>query len=148
MSSLISSIANNELEKANQFLEEKMNQIVNKKLVEKKKMLSAEMYDSDTLPSVEKQKRGLAEDEETLEEQQRVAVVKARVRGGKIERRVKVSNVSGMTLRAGKLVRMTAAERRRRKLGAMKAKIKRRNKTAQILRKRQASLRKRQGLGL
>lgn len=148
MSSLISSITNNELEKANQFLEEKMNQIVNKKLVEKKKMLSAEMYGSDTLPSVEKQKRGLAEDEETLEEQQRVAVVKARVRGGKIERRVKVSNVSGMTLRAGKLVRMTAAERRRRKLGAMKAKIKRRSKTAQILRKRQASLRKRQGLGL
>jgi hypothetical protein len=85
--------------------------------------------------------------EETLEES-RVNIVNLRVRGGKIQRRQKVSGVPGMTFRGGKLERMSAAERRRRKLGAMKAARKSKAKKSQTLRKRKMSLMKRQRLGL
>jgi hypothetical protein len=85
--------------------------------------------------------------EEKLDEA-RISIVKARVRGGKIQRRKKVSNVPGMTLRGGKLKRMSAAERRRRKLGQRKGKLKRRAKMARTLMKRQRSLRKRKSLGI
>jgi hypothetical protein len=87
------------------------------------------------------------EEAEELDEQ-RVNLVKARVRGGQIERRVKTSNVPGMTIRGGQLTRMSAAERRRRKLGAVKAARKTKAKKAQMLRKRMMSLMKRKRLGL
>ena len=85
--------------------------------------------------------------EETLDEA-RIKIIKARIRGGKIQRRKKVSNVAGMTLRGGKLQRMSPAERRRRKMGARRAKIKRKSKMNRALMKRQRSLRKRKALGL
>ena len=84
---------------------------------------------------------------EELMNEARVGVVKLRVRGGKVERRKKVSNVPGMTLRGGKLTRMSPAERRRRKLGAVKAARKTKAQTAQIMRKRKISLQKRARLG-
>lgn len=87
------------------------------------------------------------ETEEQLDEA-RIKIVKARIRGGKIQRRKKVSNVPGMTLRGGKLQRMSPAERRRRKMGARKAKIKRKAKMSRAIMKRQRSLRKRKALGL
>jgi hypothetical protein len=86
-------------------------------------------------------------EEEQLDEA-RVKIIKARIRGGKIQRRKKVSNVPGMTLRGGKLQRMSPAERRRRKMGAKRAKIKRKSKMTRTLMKRQRSLRKRKALGL
>lgn len=86
-------------------------------------------------------------EEETLEEA-RINIVKARIRGGQIQRRKKVSNVPGMTLRGGKLTRMSAMERRRRKLGAKKAARKVKGKMTRILMKRKRSLQKRQRLGL
>lgn len=89
----------------------------------------------------------LEEDSEELDEQ-RVSIVKARIRGGKIQRRQRVSNVPGMTLRGGTLTRMSPAERRRRKLGAIKAAKKSKLKKAQTLRKRKMSLMKRQRLGI
>ena len=85
---------------------------------------------------------------ETPVSEARINIIKARIRGGKIQRRKKVSNVPGMTLRGGQLKRMSAAERRARKLGAKRAKLKTRGKQAQILRKRKVSLQKRQRLGL
>lgn len=78
----------------------------------------------------------------------RVKLIKARVRNGKIQRRKKLSAVKGYTLRGGKLVRMSAAEKQRRKLGARRGKVKRRAKKAQMLRKRKRSLMKRKALGL
>lgn len=87
------------------------------------------------------------EDEGQIDEQ-RIAIVKARIRGGVIQRRKKVSNVPGMTMRGGSLTRMSAAERRRRKLGAKKAARKSKQKKTQMLRKRRMSLMKRQRLGL
>lgn len=90
--------------------------------------------------------------EEVLKEEEldeaRISIVRARVRGGKIQRRKKVSNVPGMTLRGGTLKRMSAAERRRRKMGARKGKAKRRAKLSRSLMKRKRSLQKRKSLGL
>jgi hypothetical protein len=87
------------------------------------------------------------EEKENLEEA-RINIVKARIRGGKIQRRKKVSNVPGMTLRSGKLKRMTPAERRNRKMGQRRGKIKRKAKMNRAIMKRQRSLRKRKALGL
>lgn len=87
------------------------------------------------------------EDEGQIDEQ-RINIVKARIRGGVVQRRKRVSNVPGMTLRGGQLTRMSAAERRRRKLGANKAARKSKQKKTQMLRKRRMSLMKRQRLGL
>lgn len=85
--------------------------------------------------------------EEELLEAARVKVVALRVRNGQVQRRKRVSNVPGFTLRGGKLTRMSPTERRRRKLGARKAKIKRRAKIQQILRKRARSIKQRKRLG-
>lgn len=87
-------------------------------------------------------------EKEELDEAARIKIVKARIRNGQIQRRKKISNVPGYTLRSGKMTRMTAAERRRRKLGAKRAKIKKRGKMTRILMKRKRSLQKRQRLGL
>lgn len=91
--------------------------------------------------------KNMEEETEELDEA-RINIVKARIRGGKIQRRKKVSNVPGMTLRGGTLKRMSAAERRRRKLGARKANVKRRSKLTRALMKRKRSLQKRKSLGL
>ena len=78
----------------------------------------------------------------------RIAIIKARIRGGKIQRRKKVSLVPGMTLRGGKLTRMSPAERRARKMGARKGARKSKQKQSQTLRKRKLSLMKRKRLGI
>lgn len=87
------------------------------------------------------------ESDEQLDEA-RVKIVKARIRGGKIQRRKKVSTQPGFTYRGGKLTRMSPMERRRRKLGAKRGKIKRRAKMARSLQKRKRSLMKRKAIGL
>jgi hypothetical protein len=86
-------------------------------------------------------------EEETLEEA-RFRIVKARIRGGKIQRRKKISNVPGYRMQGSTLQRMSPAERRRRKMGARRAKIKRRSKINRTLMKRQRSIRRRKALGL
>ena len=78
----------------------------------------------------------------------RKKLVKARVRGGKVQRRKVVSGVKGYTIRDGKLTRMSSAERLRRRISQRKAKVKRRAKLARSLIKRKRSLRRRQSLGL
>lgn len=93
------------------------------------------------------QKKELKEESEELDEA-RIKIQKARVRGGKIERRRKVSNVEGHKIVDGKLKRMSPAERRRRKLGAKRGKLKRRSKMRLALMKRKRSLRKRASIGL
>ena len=80
--------------------------------------------------------------------QGRTKVVKARVRGGKVQRRKRLSDVKGYTIRSGKLKRMTAQERLRRKRGQRVGKIKRKAKQARALMRRKRSLRRRASLGL
>lgn len=78
----------------------------------------------------------------------RKKLIKARVRGGKVQRRKVVSGVKGYTIRGGKLTRMSSAERLRRRIAQRKAKVKRRAKLARALIKRKRSLRRRKSLGL
>lgn len=78
----------------------------------------------------------------------RITIVKARVRGGKIQRKKKVATQPGYTIRGGKLVRMSSKERMDRKMGARKGKVKRKAKLARALIKRKKSLRKRASIGL
>jgi len=78
----------------------------------------------------------------------RIKIIKARIRNGKIQRRKKVSNVAGYTMRNNKLTRMSPAERRKRKLGAKRGKIKRKAKLSRSLRKRKLSLQKRKRLNI
>lgn len=75
-------------------------------------------------------------------------IVKARVRGGKVQRKKKVATRPGYTIRGGKLVRMSSMERQKRKRGARKGKIKRKAKAARSMIKRKRSMRKRQSLGV
>ena len=86
-------------------------------------------------------------EEETLHEA-RFRIIKARIRNGKIQRRKRVSTAPGLTFRGGKLTRMSPAERRHRKMGQRRGKLKRRAKLSRTLRKRTMSLRKRSRLGI
>lgn len=88
------------------------------------------------------------EEEEQLDEAPRVKIVRARIRGGKIQRRKKVSNVKGYTFRSGKLTRMSPSERRKRKLGQRRGKMKRKAKLSRTLMKRKRSMMKRRSIGL
>ena len=82
----------------------------------------------------------------------RKKLIRARVRTVKgkptIQRRKVVSAVKGYTMRGGKIVRMPASERLKRKISQRKAKLKRKAKISRALLKRKRSLRKRASLGL
>lgn len=140
---LVEAIIHGYKAKANKILEERMVGILREKLHEAKKIVAT--------------KYGLQEyveldeefiDEANIQRSGRLKIIRARVRGGKVQRRKKLSAVKGYTLRGGKLVRMSPTERRKRKLGARKAKIKRRRTLNRALMKRRRSLIKRKALGL
>lgn len=79
----------------------------------------------------------------------RIKRVRVRVRGGKVQRNVRVSNVKGYKMaKGGRIVRMSATEKLHRKRGARKGKFKRRAKLARALMKRRRSMRRRHSLGL
>jgi hypothetical protein len=155
---LIKAIGNKNYDDAKGLFAESISQIVEMKLLEMKKMLVAkeqemsprQAYDGGPKARQEKLKRDVVESTESTEEldEGRIAIVKARVRGGKIQRRKKVSNVAGYTLRGGQLKRMSVTERRNRRLGQRRGKIKRRAKLNRALMKRARSLRKRASIGL
>jgi hypothetical protein len=131
--SLIGHIANKDYNAANAILEERVALVMERKLLEMKKAIAAEI---------------VVEEDEQLDEA-RIKIIKARIRKGKVQRRKKVSNVKGYRLLPnGQLKRITPAERRRRKLGQKRGKIKRRAKLSRSLAKRKRSLRRRKMLGL
>jgi hypothetical protein len=86
--------------------------------------------------------------EANVQKMGRKKLIRARVRGGKVQRRKVVSAVKGYTIRGGKLTRMSATERLRRRISQRKGKMKRRAKMARALIKRKRSLRKRSTLGI
>lgn len=69
-----------------------------------------------------------------------------RIRGGKIQRRKKISTTKGYRFQDGKLVRMSSREKMNRKRSQRIGAIKRKSKTAGALRKRKISIRKRGAL--
>lgn len=139
--SIVSSIINSRYSDAKKLLEARIEEIFYEKLEEIKERLVDEIY-GDYEDSL---------DESILHNIQKIGrakLIKIRIRGGKVQRRKKLSDVKGYTFRNGRMVRMSTTERRNRKMGARKAKIKRRTKMNQILRKRKVSLRKRRNIGL
>ena len=86
--------------------------------------------------------------EANVQKMGRKKLVRARVRGGKVQRRKKLSAVKGYTIRGGKLKRMSMQERIRRKRGQRRGKVKRKAKMARALMRRKRSMRKRASLGL
>ena len=69
-----------------------------------------------------------------------------RVRGGKIQRRRKVSTTPGYRFQDGRLVRISAREKLNRKRGQRRGSMKRKSKLAGALRRRKISIRKRGNL--
>lgn len=90
----------------------------------------------------------LLEQIQTSLDEARVKIVKARIRGGKVQRRVKVATTAGYTVRGGKAVKMKAVERLRRKIAQKKGAKKRKAGAARAKIKAMRSRRKRKSLGL
>ncbi len=125
-----------------ELVEEFCELVLEQKLVELKKMIAANLYEEQT--PVKKPVKS----NPNVTKVGRFKIYRARVRGGKVQRRKKISNVKGFTIRGGQLVRMSSTEKQHRRLGAKRAKIKRRSKKAQIKVKFQRALRRRKALGL
>jgi hypothetical protein len=145
---LVESIFTEDLNQASENLSESFMEILKQKLVEAKKIVAAK-YDvaelSEALKNIEEVEQV---DESNVVRMGRLKMIRARIRGGKVQRRVKKSAIPGMRVSGGKLVRMSPTEKRKRKIGARRAKIKRRAKLARALMKRRRSLMKRKALGL
>jgi len=133
MKDIVENILSNKLIDAQSLLEDKIYEILEDKLTEIKARMALEMFDLD---------------EGNIQKMGRTKLVKIRIRGGKVQRRKKVSGIKGYTMRGGRMIRMSAQERRNRKVAARRSKFKRRAKLGQALRKRKMSLRRRGSLGL
>jgi hypothetical protein len=134
--SLVDSFLSGNLTEARKLIDERIKEIFEEKLEIIKQRIVVE----------EAEKLGL--DEANILKMGRTKLVRVRIRAGKVQRRKKFSSVPGYTIRGGKVVRMSSQERRHRKMGARRAKIKLRSKKNQILRKRKISLRKRKAMGV
>jgi hypothetical protein len=134
MKQFVSSIFNGDLIEAQKILEERIEQIVEEKL-QLIGMKVAEKLDEDL-------------NEANVLKQGRTKLIRLRIRKGKVQRRVKKSAVQGFVFRGGKLSRMSAMERRHRKMGAKRAKLKRKAKMGQSIRKRFRALQKRKAMGI
>lgn len=133
--SFIKALRNKNLVEATKLFKERLDARRDRHLNEEKKRIAAEWL-------------GETDHAELLDEKMRIKIVRVRVRKGKVQRRKKVANVKGFTMRAGKLTRMSVSERRNRKLGNRRSKFKRKSKKVQMLRKRKISNMKRKRLGL
>ena len=133
MSSLVKSLFEGDIVSFKEQLFERLDELADEKLIQLKAEITDEMFELD---------------EANVQRMGRTKLIRVRIRGGKVQRRKKISAVQGYTMRGGKLTRMSAQERRKRKMGARKAKFKRRAKMSQSLRKRRRSLMKRRAMGL
>jgi hypothetical protein len=133
MKEFISKLLANKLVEAREMLEEKLDELIEERLTEEKAKIALEMFDLE---------------EGNIQRMGRTKLVRVRIRKGKVQRRKKVSAIPGYTMRGGKMIRMSPAERRHRKMAVRKSKFKRRAKLGQALRKRKQSLRRRYSMGL
>ena len=134
MKQFVSSIFDGDLIEAQRILEERIEQIIEEKL-QLIGMRVAEKLDDDLT-------------EANVLKQGRTKLIRLRIRKGKVQRRVKKSAVQGFVFRGGKLTRMTPMERRHRKIAARRAKLKRKAKMGQSIRKRFRALQKRKAMGI
>lgn len=136
----ITNILGENSSEARAVLNARLKEIVEQKLQQVKERVVSEMYEEIEV--------GLELSEGNITRMGRTKLVRVRIRGGKIQRRKKLSAVPGYTTRGGKLIRMSPIERIHRKMAARRAKFKRRAKLKQALRKRRMSLRKRSAMGI
>lgn len=174
MTELVEKIVTKKFDEANGMIKEMFKTILANKLLEVKKVISAKklnegsaaatmLYRKMVRDNLEKERAEQKErhkremekkesekdlKEEELDEAARVKIVKARVRNGKIQRRRKIATLPGYTMRQGKLTRMSVTERRKRKMGQRRGKIKRKAKMSRAIMKRKRSMRKREAIGL
>jgi hypothetical protein len=134
--SIVENFLSGNLTEARKLIDERIKELFEQKLEIIKQRIVSE----------ESEKLGLTE--ANVQKMGRTKLIRVRIRGGKVQRRKKLSTVPGYTIRGGKLIRMSSQERRLRKMGARRAKIKMRSKKSQILRKRKISLRKRKAMGV
>lgn len=135
---IIENILNKNFVEARKQIFEQLASIVAEQLAAYKKVVAENLHE---------------EDEEQIDEanvmrQGRLKLIKVRIRGGKVQRRVKKSAVKGFTLRGGKLKRITSSQRIKMKRVQKRAAIKRRAKMARTLMKRKRSMRKLKALGV
>jgi len=146
LSKIVKSIHEDKYSEVGSRLQEHLKGVLETRLVEKKKQIVAEKYSDND----ERIATVVREAIEALKEG-RFHVVKTRIRRGKVERRKQVSDAEGYTFRkvgsSVKLVRMSPSERRKRKMGARRAKIKRRGKLSRIRQKYDRSMRRLKSLG-
>lgn len=133
MTNLVKLILEKKYSEAKKIINEELDNIKAKELVEYKKYVNGEI-------GIE------SEPDDTLDEA-RFKIVRVRIRKGKIQRRKKVSTQKGFTFRGGKLIRMSPQERRNRRISQRRAKLKRRGKINRALRKTKRSMRRRKALG-
>jgi hypothetical protein len=138
MKNFIDALLSNNLIEAKRILDERLDELADDALTDVKEDMALEMFDVD-LDELE---------EGNIMKMGRTKIIRVRIRGGKIQRRKKLSAVKGYTTRGGKLVRMSPVERRNRKMASRRSKFKRRAKLRQSLRKRKISLRRRSAMGL
>jgi hypothetical protein len=138
MKNFIDAILSNNLIEAKRILDERLDELADDALTDVKEDMALEMFDVD-LDELE---------EGNIMKMGRTKMIRVRIRGGKIQRRKRLSAVKGYTTRGGKLVRMSPVERRNRKMASRRSKFKRRAKLRQALRKRKMSLRRRSAMGL
>lgn len=136
---LVEALLSGDLNKARELMEEKIEQLFEEKLDKRKEEITADYFEEGAPPYLQ---------ERNVMKVGRAKIIRVRVRNGKVQRRKKLSAVKGYTIRGGRMVKMPTQELRNRRMGARKAKIKRRGKMNQILRKRRISLRKRRALGV
>ena len=134
MKDFVSSIFNDDLVEARRILENRIDKIIEEKL-QLIGIRVAEELDKDLT-------------EANVLKQGRTKLIRLRIRNGKVQRRVKKSSVKGFVFRGGKLSRMSPMERRHRKMGARRAKIKRKAKMGQSIRKRFRALQRRKSMGV
>ena len=138
MKNFIDALLSNNLIEAKRILDERLDELADDALTDVKEDMALEMFDVD-LDELE---------EGNIMKMGRTKMIRVRIRGGKIQRRKKLSAVQGYTTRGGKLVRMSPVERRNRKMASRRSKFKRRAKLRQSLRRRKISLRRRSAMGL
>lgn len=138
MKAFIDALLSNNLIEAKRILDERLDELADDALTLVKEDMASDIFDID-LDELE---------EGNILKTGRTKIIRVRIRGGKVQRRKKLSAVKGFTTRGGKIVRMSPIERRNRKMAARRSKFKRRAKLRQALRKRKMSLRRRAAMGL
>lgn len=138
MKDFIDALLSNNLIEAKKILDERLDELADDALTLVKEDMASDIFDID-LDELE---------EGNILRTGRTKIIRVRIRGGKVQRRKKLSAVKGYTTRGGKIVRMSPIERRNRRMAARRSKFKRRAKLRQALRKRKMSLRRRSAMGL